>query len=652
MKELDPLFSPVRIGTMDLKNRLVQSPMHTRYATGSGEVSEQLIAYMTARARGGAGLIIVENTAVDWELGRAAGAPIRLDDDRFVTGLHDLVEAVHRAGAKIATELHHAGRQNTRGNITGGAQPIAPSPIACKVSIDEPRAMTIDEIHQLVEQFGEAARRTVQAGCDAVEIHGSHGYLLTQFFSPYTNHRADEYGGSLENRARVLREITRRVRQAVGPTFPIIYRLNAEDRVPGGTTLEDTLHLVQWLEEDGVDAFDVTAGIYESMEWIFTMAGVEPGSLADLAAAVKDVVSVPVIAISRLGFDLHASAALVRDGKTDLIAMGRTQLADPQLVNKAHAGRWSEIRRCIACNECVAGFLFNGWRVQCVINPELGNEFRHLVQPALQPKHVLVCGGGPAGMEAARVAAQRGHHVTLMEQRGCLGGQLLSAAKPGFKSKEMSALIAFYEDALTRAGVTVQLNSPATAEAIAATGADVVLLALGTVVAPPTWAGNGRPAYLTATDVLEAEGQGMGETVAIVGGQEIGLNAAIYLAETGHNVTLIEQGPDIALDINALMRAHMLTMAGTLGVDILTNCTVKGAEDGAHGTELLLGFGSEHASRRFANVVSALGPVAPVVDGLTTALSAGTEVREIGTYREPGRLYRATQDGFFAAVEI
>jgi 2,4-dienoyl-CoA reductase (NADPH2) len=400
-RTLDPLFQEGTIGNLALKNRLIQAPMHSRFATEFGEVNDRLIAYLVERAKGGVGMIILENTAVDWEYGRAAGNPVRIDDDVFVTGLHDLVHEIHAEGVKIATQLHHAGRQNMSSNIVGGKAPLAPSPVQSLVGGDPPKEMTVEEIEIAIDQFRQGARRTQQAGFDMVEIHGSHGYLLTQFLGPATNLRTDEWGGSFENRARFPLEVVKAVREAVGPDFPVSFRLSLEERTEGGLTREEGLAFCA-LIEPYVDLLNITAGIYESMEWIFTMQGVEPGSLLPLARAVKDTVDVPVAAISRMGWMLEDAAESVDRGEIDFVVMGRTQLADPYLVKKMHRGQSKLVRRCIACNECVGGFLFNGWRTQCVINPELGNEFRlaELKRRTLEPRQVLVVGGGVRGCAA------------------------------------------------------------------------------------------------------------------------------------------------------------------------------------------------------------------------------------------------------------
>jgi 2,4-dienoyl-CoA reductase-like NADH-dependent reductase (Old Yellow Enzyme family) len=629
MSTLAPLFQEGTIGNLTLKNRLVQAAMHTRFATEFGEVDERLIAYLATRARGGVSMIILENTAVDWEYGRAAGNPVRIDDDVFVTGLHDLVQAVQREGVKIASQLHHAGRQNMSANIVGGKAPLAPSPIQSTVGGDPPKEMTHEDIERVIDQFRQGARRTRQAGFDAVEIHGSHGYLLTQFLSPATNVRTDEWGGSFENRARFGLEVVKAVREAVDDDYPVLFRISLEERTEGGLTAEEGLAFCK-LIEPYVDLLNVTAGIYESMEWIFTMQGVDPGSLLPLAQMTKQAVSVPVMAISRLGWMLEDAARAVDAGEIDFVAMGRTQLADPELVNKSRRGETKRVRRCIGCNECVGGFLFKGWRTQCVINPELGIEYQlpELKRRALEPKRVLVVGGGLSGCEAARVAAERRHQVTLVERDSRLGGLLWGQGAPQFKRRELDSLIGFYEAELAHRGVDVRLGEAATEEL--ASEFDVVLLATGT---EPVSIPEGM---LDAIAVLCRRELPPGDPVTIVGSGHYGSHAAAFALEQGRRTRFVpEPGLEVHLeDINPLLAGHIYDYLVRLGIE----------------------FAEEPASLEEIDPQGGLVLWAPhhrkpsIVLG---HLVDGERVLEVGTRAKPdGGLYLSTQSGFRAGAGI
>jgi len=618
--DLSALYQPARLGRLHLRNRLFQAPMHTRFASDSGEITERLIEYHAARARGGVAFITLENTAVNWTEGRAAGNPVRLDDDRYITGMHHLVEAVHREGVLMATQLHHAGRQNMSTNVDTRV-PVAPSPVQSKVGGDPPRALSIPEIQRIVEEFAEAARRTVGAGFDAVEIHGSHGYLLTQFLSPNTNLREDEYGGSFENRARMPLEVVRAVREAVGPDFPIIYRISVEERTEGGMGVEEGVEFCA-LIEPYVDAIHATAGIYESMDTIFTMQGTPPGSLLPLAQAVKARVNVPVIGISRLGWALEEAARLVESGELDFVAMARTQLADPELPRKTRRGEHTRVRRCIACNECVGGFLFNGWAVQCVINPELGNEARLplLLAPSPRPRRVVVVGGGPSGCEAARVAALRGHDVTLVEREQALGGLLRASTAPRFKRREMEALIDYYEAELEALGVEVRLGVTGDPETLASEF-DAVLLATGTGL-PPTPEGAVDADVVLAQRTLPGDGP-----IAVLGSGETALNAAAFCLEEGREVVLVTGERPLGADMNPLLAAKTEAYVRERGA------TVVDTYDVPPGTAALWAPARE---------------VAPPLD----APPNGTPTLAVGTRARPGRLYEATQSAFWTASRL
>lgn len=620
MSDLDILFTPARIGRLTLKNRLIQSPMHSKFASEFGEVSQKLTDYLVARARGGVSMIILENTAVDWNVGRAAGNPVRIDDDRYIAGLSDLTEAIHREGVLISTQLHHAGRQNPTANTEGGVGPVAPSPVTSTAIGDQPRELTTDQIAAIVQEFRDGARRSVMAGFDMIELHGSHGYLLTQFLSPQSNLRTDEYGGSFENRARFPLEVVKAVREEIGPDFPLSYRISLEERVTDGMQAEEGLAFCELIEEY-VDIFNVTAATYESMDSIFMMQGRDPGELLPLAARVKATVSKPVIGISRLGWALDTSAAAIQEGHLDFVAMGRTQLTDANMVRKVQNGESDRVRRCIGCNECVGRFLFGGWRVHCVMNPELGYErdADEALRPQRSSRRVLVVGGGPAGAEAARAAALRGHHVTLLEAADRIGGQVLVATAANYKRREMEAYVTFFEAELAHVGVDVRTSARYRSYDQDGDGADVLVLATGAVAQPPPDGALDAVAVMRAGEIPEGD-------VVVLGANEIAMNAAAFAAERGRTTTIATGGLALGYDMNPILAAHTEGILQRLGVHV---------QEDVGPTEGILLFAPDWRA-----------------DPTEFPTPQGVEAIVVGGRASGGRLYEATQSGFWAGARI
>jgi 2,4-dienoyl-CoA reductase (NADPH2) len=609
------LYQPGRIGTMQLRNRFVQAPIFTQFASTFGEVDDKLIDYHRARARGGVGLIITENTSIDWEVGRTAGHPIRIDHDRFIGGLSNLVEAVHGEGAKIAVQLHHTGRQNSQGNTERNEPPLAPTAGITSAFGTPPRAIEDHEIPGLIDKYVQGARRAVAAGFDAVELHGAHGYLLGQFLSPFTNKRNDRWGGSLENRARFALEVVRGIRAEVGPDYPVLYRLSVTEPYEGGLTLEEGLAFCEMLEPH-VDALDVSAGNYDTAMTLLPM--VAPGSLVNYAKAVKQRVSVPVIGVGRLTWLLDDMARAVSEGELDFVALGRSGLADPDTVAKTRRGQPQSVRRCLAVNECISRWMFNGKGTQCVINPALGQERRadEARRPAANTQRVLVIGGGPSGCEAAILAAQRGHSVTLLERDRRLGGQLQAWAAASPFRMEVNNMIQFYESELERVGVKVHLQTDA--RDVAMDTWDSVLLATGT---------ESEHSQVDIVELMSAGQLPTADEVTVYGETEVALFAALWLAENGKQVRLLSPSGDVGIDTNDMQRGHLTGLLHSLGVVIVTHANLP-----ASGEVIM-------ANPRRASTLHA-----GLVDDF--------HIHSIGTRARGGRMYEATQSGFWAAARL
>ena len=480
------LFSKGKIGSVTLKNRLVMSPMGIGLANLDGTPSEDMIAYYEARAIGGAGLIIPEITRVNDVHGAGLMRQLSVTQDRHIEPLSRLAQAVHKHGAKMFIQLHHPGRETVTA-LTGGAPTVSASDIPCKYVQQPTRALTTEEVQALIQQFVDGAVRVQKAGCDGVELHCAHGYLLQQFLSPYTNKRTDEYGGSFENRLRIVSEIISGIRTACGADFPIGVRLSIEEFLDKNGVTEDYIHIQDGvkiavaLEAQGIDFVDVSVGLYETGITCVEPISFPQGWRRDLIKAVKDHVQIPVIGVSVIREPAVAEQFL-EDGVEDFISMGRTWLADEAWGTKVQQGREDELCKCISCLRCFESLNeYNavGLPAECALNPRLAREKKYgELKYDTKGHSVVVVGGGPAGMMAAKTLAERGCHVTLIDRGSALGGTVNLAKKPPLKER-MEWIMDYYRAAFDRLDVTVKLNTEATAEMIEQLKPDAVILGTG-----------------------------------------------------------------------------------------------------------------------------------------------------------------------------
>ena len=539
------LFSPGRIGEMELRNRIVMPPMGTGHGSTEGYVTEKLTDYYEARAKGGVGLVIIEVTCVDAATGMDMPGRLVVDDDKFVPGLSQLAEAIHRHGAKAALQLHHGGRV-AKSALTG-RQPVAPSAIPMPSSgwawenPEIPRELTIAEIKQLVNKYAEAAQRARKAGFDAVDIHAQGLYLPAQFLSAASNKRQDEYGGELKNRARFLLEIIRAIRQSLGSKVPIGVRVNGDDFIgQGGWNLSELSRLAPILERETVDYVSISAGASTMGTLHYTVMPMyqEQGIFSHFSEEIKKHVSIPVSIVGRIKDPVMADR-LIAEKKADLVVMARAQIADPEMVEKARNGDMADIRWCLGdCLGCIEGILRHG-EATCTVNPRLGREYliREVEgEKKAAARRVLVAGAGPAGLEAARRAAFAGHKVTLCESRGWIGGQMrLAAMMP--KRSEIGDIISWYERQLNKLGVEIRLNVTVDAELLGHIRPDVLVIATGSLPEVPLGFVDGlshiRDIEVLMVDELVEDTRLTGDAVLVVGGDQIGLQVADYLAERG-----------------------------------------------------------------------------------------------------------------------
>mgnify|MGYP001416676719 CR=1 FL=1 len=640
------LFEERYIGNMLIRNRIVMPPMGTNLANELGAVTPAMIHYYRERAKGGVGLIITEINSVDTPQGCALANQLSIDDNSYIAGHNELVEAVHEHGAKIITQLHHAGRQTTPQN-TLNMQPVAPSAIPDPFLKVVPRELSVEEIEEIIEKFVQAAIRAQNAGYDGVEIHGAHGYLVGQFMSPFSNKRTDLYGGDLNNRMRFPLEIIRGVKEVTGENFPVLFRFSADEFVEGGINLEEGMKIARMLEDAGVDALDVSSGIYASMPTILETMNYPEGWRAYLAENIKKEVQIPVIAVGVIRSPETAEGILA-EGKSDFVALGRTLIADPEWPHKALEGRTEDIRKCITCNIwCIGERVFQNLHIRCTVNPVAGRELEYpLISSTLTPGHFAVIGGGPAGMEAARVLAVAGHRVTLMEKEPELGGQVKLAAVPPGKEK-IKWSIDYLQTQIHKLGVEVHLNTEVNADILQGMDIDGIILATGAAPAIPDITGVHSPNVTTAWDLLAGRYE-VGNNVVVVGGGSTGCETALLLKHQGKDVTVVEMEDDLAIDAEPISRITLMEELGKSGVQTVTGMSVQEIKpDG------IVAMDREWTKHWIpcTHVVLSVGAV-PVNNLEREIRQRGMKVFVIGDAKEPRRLNTAISEGFMTAHRI
>ena len=638
------LFSPGKMGPMQLRNRVVMAPMVVQLASESGAVTQRTVDYYVRRAAGGAGLVIVEASYIAPEA-KAFACQLGIDRDGLVPGHFELVEAIHRHGAKVALQIHHGGGRADPA-LTGGVL-VTPSPVAQDAHAVVPREATPQEIETWAESYARAAGRAQRAGYDAVEIHGAHGYLIHEFLSPASNRRSDAYGGSPENRRRFAGLVIRRVREAVGARFPILFRMSAE----GGYGIEEAVEIAQALEAWGVDAIHVSVGGTAPITLVppdtSPMARPE-GWLTGYAATLKKRVSVPIIVVGEIRHPVFAEEVLAQ-GKADFIALGRQLLADPDWPAKAEAGRDDEIRLCISCDHCRLALLL-ARPIRCLVNPEVGREREFSAfGPAAAPKRVIVVGGGPAGLEAARAAAARGHHVTLSERSAELGGQLHLAALPPHKEK-IEWLRRCLVTQARKAGVELSPSTIFRPEGLAEGEADAVVVATGARPVEEQVRGARAGQVFSAWEVLEGRPPARDLAVVVLGGRQMGCETAEFLAERGNRVTLVSRSrtEELAGDVVASYRGPLLARLRRLGVALRTRCDVREVRDGQ---AIVVEAGGREEAVGADLVILARGSM-PEPTWLELLRTKVPEVYVVGDCVEPRMIADALYEGAWAGSQI
>lgn len=719
------LNSPVRIGGLELRNRIAMAAMGVEIADEDGHAREPIIAYYEERARGGVGLIITEVCAAAYPRGATAHRQLAASTDDYLPGLRELTDRVHRHGAKIALQLVHHGKV-ARVDTKEGREVLMPSLPRFKGAMDmandlsseelgwlmkaaggrrpQIKEATPDDIEWVIEIFADATERARRAGFDAVELHAAHGYLLSEFLSPAWNFREDEYGGNRENRARLLQEVIQAAKKRAGSDFPIWARLDCQEfRTPGGITAEDAGRSAELAVQAGADAIHVSAYADSTSGVAFTDAPLvhKEAAYAEATAAIKARVDVPVIAVGRI--EPEVGDRMIRDGKADVIAMARKLLADPAVAQKIAEGRPEDIRPCIYCYTCVAQPFFDR-AVRCAVNPMTANESRigqAEREQATQPKKILIVGGGPSGLEAARLARLRGHDVILCEKSAQLGGTLRFAA---LVYEPNERLLDWLEGQVRKLGVEIRLETEVDAALIREIAPDEVLIAAGAKREKPNFPGVdqdhvfdgddlralltgqgdaeaskklsllsraavrvGRVTGLTSSPKMLREASKafmpVGQKVVVIGGGLVGLELAEFLAVRGRSITVLEEGPKLGLEMAHPRRWRVLDDLRQHGVELISEASVESigkkgvsysvtsSEPGASDTP------DESNERSVSKAVAAdtvilaigLGANSEVMKALA---GTGIPMREIGDVTGVGYLEGAMRDGFHAALEL
>jgi 2,4-dienoyl-CoA reductase-like NADH-dependent reductase (Old Yellow Enzyme family)/thioredoxin reductase len=561
---MDDLFTPFTIKNIKLKNRIVMPALASFLIGDDGSISDATVEHYRRRAAGGPAMVITEACAVSPE-GVVSNHQARIYDDRFIEGLSKLASALKAEGSVPALQIHHGGRQTSIKVIK--RKPLAPSPLPCPTIRGDVEPLSIEGIQQLVKQFGDGAHRAYQAGFELIEIHGAHGYLVNQFLSGFSNIRQDKYGGTVAARARFAKEIVEEVRGRLGPEYPISFKISSEEHVDGGLTTPESIEILKILVGAGIDIVQVSAGNDVTAEWICQPMFMEQACLVPAAAQVKQALDIPVMAVGRIN-DPQIANDIIAQAKADIVCIGRGLLADPEMPLKAQQGRLDEIRTCIACNTCMES-IFKKGRIECLVNPTMGREKEMAFIPTQKPKKIMVIGGGPGGLNAAWVAAKRGHDVHVYEKRKELGGQLVPGSMPGHKS-ELRSLIQFLTKQAALFGVQCHLNYEVTAEDIQAIRPDLVILATGSLPLLPEVEGIENDIALTYEDVLNNEPAGF-KNVVVVGGGPTGLELALFMSERGCTVTVIEILPKAGKGLEAMTKKIILSRLKRNRAVILTS---------------------------------------------------------------------------------
>ena len=647
------IFEPLTIKHMTLKNRIVMTPMGTNYGEQNGEMSFLHINYYEQRAKGGTGLLIVENASVDSPEGSNGTTQLRIDHDSYIPRLFKLSETVHKHGACIAIQINHAGAsaQSARTNM----QPVSASNIPSKAGGEIPRPLEKEEILRIVKKYGEAAKRAQIAGFDAVEIHAGHSYLLSQFLSPITNKRTDEFGGSPENRARFAKMVIEEVRAQVGPFFPIFVRISADEFLEGGNTLEDTLDYLQYFEKE-VDVFDVSCGLNGSIQYQIDANYLEDGWRSYMAKAVKERYGKICITMGNIR-DPQVAEDILERGDADLIGMGRGLIADPEWVNKVSFGDEKEIRKCISCNIGCAGNRIGVNRpIRCTINPAVNEGEGYKKLRVKKSCNVVVIGGGTAGLEAACTAAEVGCTTFLIEKKANLGGLAAEISKIPDKKRLSDFPNYLIHRASKLKNLFIFKNTEATIELVESLNPNIIVNATGSNPLLPPIKGlhenidkeGGEVSSITnmINHITEYPEDLTGKKVVVIGGGAVGLGVVEFFAPRHADVSIVEMMPVIGNGIDPVSKVGTFTMMDQYGVQQLPNTALLEVKSDAFLVKMPDGEEKDLAFD-YGFVCLGMRANAPILDALynTFGHSGDVEIMNIGDSVRARRIIEGTTEG-------
>lgn len=642
----EKLFTPYKIGKMEVKNRIVMSPMGLNSADSDGTIGLDEIDYFEARARGGAGMIITGAQFLTQELAQGVMESV-LEKNHVIPRLTELCESVHRYGTKIIAQLSCGTGRNALPGLYG-EPPKSASAIPSTFNPDVLcHALTPEEIKEIMEQFRASAERVKKAGFDGIEIHAHAGYLIDQFMSPIWNKRDDEYGGTLEKRMRFPIEIVENIRDVIGSNMPILFRISLDHRFEGGRTLEESLEMIKLLEDAGVDALDVDAGSYETIDYIFPPSYLGDACMDYVCGPAREVVSIPIL--NSGNHTPETALRLIESGDADFAMMGRPLIADPDLPNKLLMNQREDIRPCIRCNQdCIGRYLERNTKVSCSVNPQVGFEKRFEYEKTTNPQHVVIIGAGPSGLEAARVAALEGHRVTLFEKEEKIGGQLTSAATPPFK-KQLRELVKWYGVQLEKLGVEVKMSTEVKENDPILEEADHIIIGSGAVPVTPPIRGIENDNVIGAIEAHTHKDLVKGENIVITGGGLTGCDLALELAMEGKNVSIVEMGDELAPGLLLINAASLMPMLDEYNVQKLTSHKVLSFEKNGVLTKTKDGI---EKLIEADTMINAFGMKPNYVTANKISEKYHTKTRQIGDSVNIAKVGEAVRSGFFAAKAI